>query len=246
MKTKILLNLSATLFVSTLVCHGQNDTLHFSTNTLGVVFVDQTLSDTAKAFIISDMQNCVQHWGAGAQLRLRKKTGSAGYVYYGSSCPSYPDGIDFPGNIVSNGLSGLALQVPKVLSDAYTNAMAFVSDNSNVVNAAYQFVAFVSSTNFVNISSNQMSNYVLFKNASPEYYRDNFPRILSDLQYQTYYPPSSLGFYYSSKGPEATNLWLYVPCSSDSGSGLEWRDWSPLPAVWHDGKWKFCFWDTTE
>ena len=246
MKTKISLILSATVIGLALACHGQGYTLHFSTNTVGVVFVDQTLSDATKSFIVSDMQVCAQHWGAEALLRLREKAESAGYVYYGSPCPSYPDGIDFPKNIVSNGLTNLALQIPKSLSDAYTNAMVFASANSNAVNAAYQFVAFVSSTNFASIPSSQMSNYVLFKNVSPNYYVDNFPRILSDLQCQTYYPPSVLGFYYSAKGPAATNLWLYVPCSSDAGLGLDWKEWSSLPAVWHDGKWKFSFWGATE
>lgn len=246
MKTKISLILSATLIGLALSCQGQGYTLHFSTNTLGVVFVDQALSDATKSFIVSDMQVCVQVWGADAQLRLREKPESAGYVDFRTTCPSYPEGIEFPETIVTNSLTNLALQIPKSLSDAYTNAIVFASANSNAVNAAYQFVAFVSSTNFASIPSSQMSNYVLFKNVSPNYYVDNFPRILSDLQCQTYYPPSVLGFYYSAKGPAATNLWLYVPCSSDAGLGLEWKEWSSLPAVWHDGKWKFSFWGATE
>ena len=63
----------------------------------------------------------------------------------------------------------------------------------------------------------------------------------SETGLQTYYPPSVLGFYYSAEGPDAKNLWMFIPCSSlDSGNNL---NWNPFPAIWHKGKWKFCVWE---
>jgi len=126
---------------------------------------------------------------------------------------------------VSSGATGLALHIPKKLSDAYTNAFAFAAANSNAVAAAYEFVAFVSSTNFPGISSNALPNYIMFKKALPDANAESnaivnlAPQIMSDLCDQTYYPPSILGFTYSSDGPAATNLWMQVPESSPSAGG---------------------------
>jgi len=148
--------------------------------------------------------------------------------------------MDFPDNVVSNAASGLALQIPKALSDAYTNAFAFAAANSNVVAAAYEFVAFVSSSNFAAIASNALPDYVMQKNMSTNDIIETAKEILSDLQEQTYYQPSLLGFYYSPRGPSASNLWLSVPSSIHSPLGTEWL---PFPALWHEGKWRFCVWD---
>jgi len=135
----------------------------------------------------------------------------------------------------------LALHIPKKLSDAYTNAFAFAAANSNIVAAAYEFVAFVSSSNFVTISSNDLPDYVLQKNTTTNEIIADAQETISELRHQTYYPPSILGFKYLEFGPSPTNLWLLVPCSSPLSYG-DTKEWSPFPAVWHDGKWKFCMW----
>ncbi|HON48953.1 MAG TPA: hypothetical protein PLZ60_14500, partial [Kiritimatiellia bacterium] len=134
----------------------------------------------------------------------------------------------------------------KKLSDAYTNAFAFAAANSNIVAAAYEFVAFVSSTNFPGMSSNALPDYIMFKNALPDANAESnaivnlAPQIMSDLCDQTYYPPSILGFTYSSDGPAATNLWMQVPESSPSSGGD--KDWGNVTVLWHENKWRFCVW----
>jgi len=189
----------------------------------------------------------LSEWGKTSELRLRNKGASAGYLDTPSRSPNYPKKIDFPENVVSNGTSGLALQIPKSLSDAYANAFAFAAANSNIVAAGYEFVRFISSSNFVSLSSNALPNYVLFKNKYSTAIAESneivrlASQIIKGLSYQTYYTPSVLGFYYSSEGPAATNLWLNVPCSTHPyGDTMEW---SGYPVLWHNGKWKFCSWN---
>jgi len=86
----------------------------------------------------------------------------------------------------------------------------------------------------------------MFKNALPDANAESnaivnlAPQIMSDLCDQTYYPPSILGFTYSSDGPAATNLWMQVPESSPSSGGD--KDWGNVTVLWHENKWRFCVW----
>ena len=222
-------------------CTGQSNIVYYGvhSNTISLAFADTNLSTSAQEAIAADLRICLSEWGKG-ELRLRIKGDSVGYIDNPTHCPHYPDDIEFPENIVSNGASDLALQIPKTLSDAYTNAFAFAAANSNIVAAAYEFVAFVSSTNFLSVTSNQIANYFLFNQATPQLYQLAFHDLTNSVHGSSYYPPSVLGFHYSPEGPAPTNLWLYIPSSSPVCGYIEW---GPVTAIWHDGKWKFSIWE---
>ena len=209
-------------------CYGQSNVVYYgvNSNAISLAFVDTNLSESAKSAITADLRMCLSEWGKTSEFDLGPyEPGVIGYLYNPDKSPHYPENIRFPRKLVTNGASDLALQIPKTLSDAYTNAFAFAAANSNIVAAAYEFVAFVSSTNFPGISSNALPNYIMFKNALPDANAESnaivnlAPQIMSDLCDQTYYPPSILGFTYSSDGPAATNLWMQVPESSPSAGG---------------------------
>jgi len=225
-------------------CAGQNNIVYYGTNasSIGVSFVDPNLSASAKASIVADLQICLNEWGKKTYLSLdlgADEPGLIGYLQRPSISPHYPESIDFPDG-VTNTPSGPALQIPKALSDAYTNAFAFAAANSNIVAAAYEFVAFVSSTNFLSVTSNQIANYFLFNQATPQLYQLAFHDLTNSVHGSSYYPPSVLGFHYSPEGPAPTNLWLYIPSSSPVCGYIEW---GPVTAIWHDGKWKFSIWE---
>ncbi len=219
---------------------GQPYFLQWQTNSINVAFADEGLSDSLKKSIVADLSLCFQGWAANAEIMLREKGESAGYMDYGTHNPYYRDGVVFPKNIITNSSGGIALQIPKTLSDTYTNAFAFAAANSNIVAAAYEFVAFVSSTNFLSVTSNQIANYFLFNQATPQLYQLAFHDLTNSVHGSSYYPPSVLGFHYSSEGPAPTNLWLYIPSSSPVCGYIEW---GPVTAIWHDGKWKFSIWE---
>jgi hypothetical protein len=222
-------------------CTGQSNVVYYGahSNAISLAFADTNLSTSAQEAIAADLRICLSEWGKG-ELRLRIKGDSVGYIDNPTHCPHYPEDIEFPENIVSNGASDLALQIPKTLSDAYTNAFAFAAANSNIVAAAYEFVAFVSSTNFLSVTSNQIANYFLFNQATPQLYQLAFHDLTNSVHGSSYYPPSVLGFHYSPEGPAPTNLWLYIPSSSPVCGYIEW---GPVTAIWHDGKWKFSIWE---
>ena len=225
-------------------CAGQGNVVYYgaNSNALNVAFVDTNLSQKVQSAIVADLRICLQEWGKESELRLRDNEDSAGYLYNWTRSPHYRKGIAFPRNIVSNGPSGVALQIPETLSDAYTNAFAFAVANSNVVAAAYEFVAFMSSTNFHSVTPNQITNYIFYNKAPPILYDLSFSDITNSLRMQTYHPPSVLGFYHSAEGPATNNLWMSLPSSSvEYGERLNWGQFPP--AIWHEGKWKFCIWE---
>ena len=227
----------------TCCCSAQSNVVYYGTNAspINVSFVDTNLSASAKASIVVDLQVCLNEWGKTSELDLGLyEPGVIGYLYNPDKSPHYPEDIRFPRNLVTNDLSGLSLHIPKKLSDAYTNAFAFVAANSNIVAAAYEFVSFVSSTNFLSVTSNQVANYFLFNQAPPQLYQLAFHDLTNSVHGSSYYPPSILGFYYRPAGPEPTNLWLYIPSSSPVCGYIEW---GPTTAIWHDGKWKFSIWE---
>lgn len=224
---------------------GQSNVVYYgaNTNAISISFGDTNLSSSAQTHIVSDLQLCLQEWGKGTQFRLGADDPAfVAHLYNPDITPYYQDGTEFPNDVV-NGPTGYALHIPKTLSDTYTNALVFAAANSNIVASAYEFVAFISSSNFVSISSNAMPNYILYKNPAitSNVIVELAPQLIADLRCQTYFPPSILGFYYSSKGPSATNLWMQVPCSIPTGWGS--LGWHGCPVLWHDGKWKFCTWE---
>jgi len=231
----------ATVLLQVTLCVGQSNVVYYGahSNSISVSFVDTNLSVSAKASIVADLQICLSEWGKG-ELRLWNEGDYVGYIDNPTRCPHYPEDMEFPEKVVSNGVSGLALHIPKNLSDAYTNAFAFAAANSNIVAAAHEFVAFVSSTNFLSVTSNQIANYFLFNQATPQLYQLAFHDLTNSVHGSSYYPPSVLGFHYSPEGPAPTNLWLYIPSSSPVCGYIEW---GPVTAIWHDGKWKFSIWE---
>ena len=227
-------------------CTGQSNVVYYGThsNAISLAFADTNLSTSAQEAIAADLRICLSEWGKATQFRLGADDPAfVAHLYNPKITPHYPETLDFPDDVVSNGASGLALHIPKNLSDAYTNAFAFAAANSNIVAAAYEFVAFVSSSNFVAISSNDLPNYVLQKNTTSNEIIADAQETISELRCQTYYPPSILGFQYSTEGPAATNLWMFVPCSIPLRY-MDGKGWHAFSAIWHDGKWKFCVWDS--
>ena len=231
-------------------CTGQSNVVYYGTNAslINVSFVDTNLSVSTKASIVADLQMCVNEWGKTSELDLGLyEPGVIGYLYNPDKSPHYPEDIRFPRNLVTNNLSGLSLLIPKKLSDAYTNAFAFAAANSNIVAAAYEFVAFISSSNFVFLSSNALPNYILFKNKYSETITESneivrlASQIIPGLCYQTFYTPSILGFYYSPEGPSVSNLWLNVPSSTHPSTNT--TEWSGYPILWYNGKWMFGSWN---
>jgi len=245
MKTKPVIFV-ITAMLGTSHCIGQSNIVYYGTNSnaLNVVFVDTNLSKKVQSAIVTDLRICLLEWGKKNELRLRNKGDSAGYLHNSDTCPHYPESIDFPKNIVSNGTAGVALQISKELSDAYTNAFKFAAANSNVVAAAYAFVSLVTSNGFVDtLTPANVSHYFLGEKYKPEDYVTHAQDIKEFFERTQFFPPSILGFRQSGMFPTPQKeLQLVIPgyFRSDNNPKLSL---SGFPALWHDGKWKFYIGD---
>ena len=232
-----------TICATALSCFGQSNVVYYgaNSNALNVVFVDTNLLKKAQSAIVADLRVCLLEWGKTAELLLDggDEPGVIGYLDIGTVSPHYPENIKFPSHIVSNGTAGVALQIPKELSDAYTNAFKFAAANAKAFSAASAFVKFVNSPNFLTLPPKDLPNYVLEKNTTVAEIIAGAQDTISELRHQTYYPPSVLGFFNSEIGPAKKNLLVIIPCTSPVS---DWKEWGGYPAIWHEGKWKFFFW----
>ena len=216
--------------------------MQIGTNSINIVLVDTTLSSNQTKLIYADLQDRVENWSMSTKSVLYNivEDEHVGYISNTSWNPYYYENILFPNLLTTNNIGKLAIEIPKSLSDVYTNAFAWAETNSNKVVAATEFALFLSSSNFVNtVTSNTVHNYGLYERSGLDVYAENFHDITNSLLMYTYYPPSILGFEYNDRGPDPTNLWVKIPTTFQLYGKTKW---SSMPAIWHDGKWKISFW----
>ena len=220
------------------------------TNHFGVAFETPAIPSSLEDFIVADVQRCYDAWGTNVVIEsgLPGRYGSyvSRDVFVG---PYYSENLDVeelrvPRHLVTNETGRLSLEIPSALIEKYSDALIFKTNHLVQVQAADAFVAFVSSAEFKNVTSNDVVNYFLIKDAIPQAYLNSGETIVRDLSSCEFFSPSILGFTYSDRGPDATNLWVFVPVIPKTRTALSSFD--VFPAIWHDGKWKFCFWDATE
>lgn len=248
MKKKAIAALSLTLRM-TLISPAYD--LVVGTNHFDVVFEDASTPSLLRDFIVADVQRCYETWGTNVTFEPNLPVRHGSYIranvfmgpYYLED-PSDRRSIDVPEDIITNSVGQLSLMVPSIIIQKYADGLAFKTNHLAQVQAADAFVDFVSSSAFADIPSNQVSNYILYQDLSPQGYLENGEAFVKDLSGQIFFRPSILGFTYRDKGPDSTNLWVFIPTALK----IKRPAWSfdVLPAMWHDGKWKFCFWDVPE
>ena len=213
------------------------------TNQFDVVFEDVATPLPLQDFIVEDIQRCYNAWGTNVVFRPSLPVRHGSYIrvdVFGG--PYWHDrrSVDVPDSIVTNATGQLSLMVPSIVIQKYAEASEFKSNHLEQVLATDAFVDFLSSPEFANVPSNEVSNYILYKNMPPADYVLNGEDILQSLMKQEFYRPSILGFYYFTNGPAPTNLCVLLPTI------LKKRKTSPsfnaMPAIWHDGKWKINMW----
>ena len=226
MKTKKTIS-PALLFISVLLvnqCHGQSNVVYYGahSNSISVSFVDTNLSVSAKASIVADLQICLSEWGKG-ELRLWNEGDYVGYIDNPTRCPHYPEDMEFPEKVVSNGVSGLALHIPKTQRRLHQRLRPPPRTPISWLRLTSLWRSSLPATllpsrrmPFLTTSCKNMSTNDIVETA------DEF---FSDLQKQTYYPPSILGFYYSQRGC----LCLTCGCTFPARSIHLW-EWTGFPS----------------
>ena len=224
--------------------------LVIGTNHFDVVFENVSTPSSLKDFIVEDVQRCYEAWGTNVVIQPNLPVRNGSYLranvfmgpYYMENL--YAEDLNVPEDIVTNTTGQLALKIPSILIQRYAEGFVFKTNHLAQVQAADAFVDFVTSATFANIPSNQVSNYFMVKDATPQTYLDSSETIIQGLTSSDFFAPSILGFTYNDRGPDATNLWVLIPVISKARTTQSSFD--VFPAIWHDGRWKLSFWDATE
>lgn len=217
------------------------------TNHFDVIFETPALPSSLKDFIVEDVQRCYQAWGTNVEIRSSRAATHVMRIYPQVFMGSYymddlsAHDLNVPEDIVTNATGQLSLNIPSALIQKYSDALALKTNNLDKVEAADAFVDFLSSPEFANVTSNQVSNYILYKDLPPEGYLLSGEDIVKDLKSQEFYRPSILGFYYSPDGPALTNLCALLPTITKERTPSS--HYHSMPAIWHDGKWKISMWN---
>ena len=203
-------------------------------------FEDSMLSISNQHRIADDIV-MIRDFGVSSEIENDPIDGFDGYICDDNleDSPYFDPELKFPRffKIVN---STNALVIPAKLSDAYTNAFAFLDSNTNMSLSAHTFVEAFASNRLDSIPSNQIYRLVYYPNASPQRYEMKRDRIVSELKSQTYGHPSALSFHQTGPGtngfPHAAT-WMRVPTLS--WSSYVGKDLICIfHAFWYDGMWR--------
>ncbi len=211
------------------------------TNTLDVVFESDKLSSNVMNRIVSDIIVCRQAWSNSTVVTF--STGRPGGYINDLNVQVSPYGFlgaKFPQSVVTNSSGKLALFIPAELSTRYIEAFSFTNIHSNVYQQAILFVDRLQSPELANTSQEKVRDLVFSPGVTESQYIASAYEILTDIQRQTYYYPSVLGFWKANDGEAAsshTNLFVLIPQSSKHPHAPH-QLFDVMPAIWHDSKWK--------
>lgn len=237
-------NIATLILIAMLALNASAYDVVVGTNHFDVVFEDASTPAPLRDFIVADVQRCYEAWSTNVTFEPNLPVRHGSYiradVFMGPYCYDRTS-IDVPEDIVTNSVGQLSLIVPSIVIRKYEDGLDFKTNHLAQVQAADAFVDFISSLAFANISSNQVSDYVLMKDATPQNYLDSADDQIRSIAGQDFFRPSILGFTYLDWGPGGTNLWVLIP----TARRIKQPFWSfdVLPAIWHDGKWKLSLWD---
>ena len=203
-------------------------------------FEDPGLSISNQHRIADDIV-MLRNFGIESEIGTGHVNGYDGYIRDKNldDTPYFDQDLNFPHyyNIVN--LTN-ALVIPAKLSDAYTNAFAFLDSNTNMSLSVHTFVEAFASNRLDSIPSNQIHTLVYYPGITSQEYETMRDEIVEDLKFQRYCHPSALSFHQTGPGtngfPHAA-IWMRMPVAS-------WSDYSRknlisiFHAFWYDGMWR--------
>lgn len=203
-------------------------------------FEDPGLSVSNRHRVADDIV-MIRNFGVSSEIKFDSIDGFDGYIYDDNidDPPYFDPGLEFPRYFKTINSTN-ALFIPRKLSDAYTNAFAFLDSDTNMFLSAHLFVEAFASNRLESIPSNQIYRLVYYPNASLQRYELKRDRIVNDLKCQTYGHPSALSFHQTGPGtngfPHAAT-WMRVPTLWRS-SFYNKEVISIFHAFWYDGMWR--------
>ena len=201
-------------------------------------FEDDALSHTNKLRIADDIILTRSCW-SNSVIESTSVVGFNGHIEdSGVDSPYVGSNITFPSFFTSHGTNN-CLFIPRSLSQAYTNAFAFVDTNTNMYASAMRFVDLMVSGEYEQMPSNEFHKIIYQKGITPVQTSEHRAEIVAELKDQKFIRPSLLGispppsadFY--SRDVEAI---MVFPAIFWSGYSRRFVIYD-FCAIWHDGMW---------
>lgn len=204
-------------------------------------FEDEFLCFSNKMRIAEDITN-VRSFGVNSRIVFKPVDGFDGFIkdeniedspYFNSESLKLPCYF----NVVN---STNMLVISKNLSDAYTNAFAFLDSNTNLYLSVRPFIESLTAERLDILPSNDVWRIVYYEDVNPAVYALARDEIVRSLKKQQYGFPSALSFHQTLPGTNGfphSATWMRVPC-------LNWSSFdhkfliSVFHAFWYDGMWR--------
>jgi hypothetical protein len=221
--------------------------LQVGTNHLNLAFENPNTPVILQDFIFNDIQRCYSAYGTNVGVVTYSSGVSsleAKHVAEGPYCADDSRRARLPRTVETRTNGTFAVEIPVWLISKYAEAYVFKTNNLAKVQAADNFVDFLGSADFPNISSNAVKNYILYDLTNDNEYAEMAAEIIASGMSNIHYRPSILGFsYMDDYGPAGTNLFVRIPVKGKYSAS---SNYYVFPAIWHDGRWKICLWSDWE
>ena len=203
-------------------------------------FEDAHLSISNQHRIADDIV-MIRNFGVASEIEIDPIDGFDGYICNDNleDTPYFDPELEFP-RFFKSVNSTNALFIPQKLSNAYTNAFAFLDSDTNMFLSAHLFVEAFASNRLDSTPSNQIYRLVYYPNATQQEYELMRDSIVGDLKCQTYGHPSALSFHQTGPGTNRfphSAIWMRVPTLSWSSFAHK-NLFQIFHAFWYDGMWR--------
>lgn len=204
-------------------------------------FEDEFLCSSNKMRIAEDVIT-IRSFGVNSRIVFKTIGGFDGFIkdeniedppYFNSESIKLPRYF----NVVN---STNMLVISKNLSDAYTNAFAFLDSNTNLFLSVGPFIESLTAERLDLLPSNDVWRIVYYRDVNPAVYALARDEIVCSLKKQQYGFPSALSFHQTLPGTNGfphSAIWMRVPCLNWSSFDRKFLV-SIFHAFWYDGMWR--------
>ena len=200
---------------------------------------DSTLTDAERTTIFNDIRQYRTFWTNFTFTVTDDATGDGYLVEQNVALPHIQRrGVRMPREFTRNASGTLLLHVRTTLSNHYKTACIWKSENTNKVDSANQFVAFLNSPELLNTPWTEIANIYYQNSISTDVYQQRCSDILSGIGQYVYSNPSILSFQdidLSRFGLTGTGTLSYLPCYGKNPT--EPLQLYAIPILWFDNHW---------
>lgn len=216
-----------------------SETFVSGATTFNIGYEDGTLTESEKTAICIDVKQYRTFW-TNFVVAIADEASGTGYLVERNVAlsPIQRKGVKMPRKFHRDQTGALTLQVEQSLSNHYKDAFLWKDANTNKVEAAERFVAFLDGDSLSATPWTDLANIYYQSHVSTNLHQRHYAAILAEIGRFTYSTPSVLSYQdvdLSRFGLTGAGTLAFLPCIEKNPSG------SPqlfaFPILWFDNRW---------